>query len=62
MRRFGFVFTVATMAAALMAFFATTGLADVGRRSSRPASLASRTLLLQARQSRRMPRSYSAVK
>jgi len=29
MRRFGFVFTVATMAAALMALFSTTGLADV---------------------------------
>jgi hypothetical protein len=29
MRRFGFVFTVATMAATLMALFATTGLADV---------------------------------
>jgi hypothetical protein len=28
MRRFGFVFSIATMAAALMAFFATSGLAD----------------------------------
>ena len=28
MRRFGFVFTIATMAATLMALFATTALAD----------------------------------
>jgi hypothetical protein len=28
MRRFGFVFTVATMASTLMALFAMTGLAD----------------------------------
>jgi hypothetical protein len=28
MRRFGFVFTLATLAATLMALFATTGLAD----------------------------------